>query len=54
VSFDVPIINDVILENNEEFTLNIIPNTLPNGVSPNGPALITILDDDSKYIISIK
>jgi len=52
VRFDVPIINDNIVENDEYLILNIMRRTLPNGVTHgnNDQATVTILDDDGNLI----
>ena len=49
VPFDIPINNDDILEEDEDFTLTIDPNSLPTGVTPGDPdqATVTIVNDDS-------
>ena len=54
VSFDVPIIDDNILEDNENFSLVIIPESLPNLLSHGNPSMATmiIVNDDSKCIVS--
>ena len=49
VPFDVPIIDDAILEINETFTVTINSSTLPNSVivnNPSGATTITIVNDD--------
>ena len=50
VQFDIPIVDDSILEGNEDFDIVIIGATLPNCVSRTNPfrATVTIVDDDSK------
>jgi len=50
VSFDVLIIDGNILEDNENFSLVIIPESLPKLLSHGNPgvATIIILNDDSK------
>ena len=53
--FDVPTTDDMILENNENFTLTIDSTTLPTVVIVGvpGEALITIVDDEGKsYLFS--
>ena len=44
----VPINNDNIFEDDENFTLTIDPSSTPDGVS-GGPATVTIVDDDRKW-----
>ena len=50
ISFDIPIINDNILESHESLTLTISPESLPKLVSHGNPdkAIVTIVNDDSK------
>ena len=50
VPFNIPIVDDSILEGNEEFDIVIMGATLPNGVSRANPsrATVTIVDDNSK------
>ena len=50
VPFEVPINDDNIFEGNEDFDLNIIRTTLPNGVDRGDPfrATVTIVDNESK------
>ena len=51
VPFSVSIIDDMIFEGNENFTLTIDPTSLPpTGVSVGSPdqATVTIVDDDRK------
>ena len=52
MSFDIFINDDEILEENETFFLHII--TLPKGVSTGhlNQTMITVLDDDSKWMIT--
>ena len=45
-SFTVPIINDIILEGNENFSLVILSASLP--VVTINEAVVTIVDDESK------
>jgi len=47
---NVPINEDNILEDNEEFTLIIIPNALPDRVTHGsiGQAVVHIVDDDGE------
>ena len=51
-SFEISIIDDQMLENNESFDLNIDINTLPDDVTLGSPdsATMIIINDDSKYI----
>ena len=50
VPFDVPVINDNILEHNETFSLIIWSTSLPDQVIIGNPrqSTVTIIDDDSK------
>ena len=50
-SFEISIIDDKILENDESFDLNINTNTLPGGITVGSPdtATVIITNDDSKY-----
>ena len=50
VSFSVAILDDIILEGNENFTLIINPFTLSNNVIVGNPgqAIVTIVDNDGK------
>ena len=50
ISFNVPIVDDTMLEGNENFDLFIVPRSLPKRVTHSNPSriTITILDDDSK------
>ena len=52
VSFDVPINNDNILEDDEDFTLTIIGSSLPSEVTRGDPfrATVTIVDNDRKCL----
>ena len=46
VSFDVQIIDDNLIENDEILQFIILPDLLPNGVSsPNNMATLIIIDD---------
>ena len=58
VTFDVPITDDSILEDNENFMLTIDQSSLPGYVFCGNPdeATVTIVDDDRKYkcIVLIK
>ena len=49
-SFNVPINDDDIMENDEDFTLTIRSGTLPNRVTRLSPSqsTVTIVDDDSE------
>ena len=49
VPFDVPIIDDAVLEDNEKFNLVIVPRSLPKRVTRNSPgkATVIIMDDYS-------
>ena len=53
-SFDVSINDDDIFESNENFTLVIMKNSLPNGVIRDGPATVTIVDDDGELILNLE
>lgn len=55
VSFDIPIIDDRVLENRETFNISIYPISLPYGVILISPekAVVTIVDNDSKFTIII-
>ena len=50
VPFDIPINDDGILEDDENFMITIDPNSLPTGVTRGDPdqATVTIVNDDSK------
>ena len=52
-TFDVPIYDDNILEDNENFVLTISPLSLPNNVTVNDPdeVTVTIVDDDGKKTV---
>ena len=52
VTFDIPIINDIIHEGNESFTLTIMRSSLPSRVSRGRPnmATVTIVDTTGKLI----
>ena len=49
-AFNVPITNDAMFENNEDFMLTINSSSLPNGfrVGDSGQTTVTIVDDDGK------
>ena len=51
-TFDVPIIDDNILEGNEIFILTIDETSLPISVTRGSPgqATVTIVDDDGKHM----
>ena len=48
VPFNIPITDDMILEENEDFTLTINPSSLPTGVSVGSPkqTTVTIVDNN--------
>ena len=51
IPFDIPVNDDNIFEDNEDFMLTIDPTSLPpTGVSVGSPdqATVTIVDNDSK------
>ena len=50
VAFDIAVNNDNVSEGNETFHLTINPSLLPEGVTVNGPCVVsvTIVDDDSE------
>ena len=49
--FDIPITDDDTTEGDEDFTLTIIRNTLPDGVTRANPfrATVTIVDDEGMW-----
>ena len=51
VPFNIPIIDDRILEGSEDFNLTIDISSLPNNVTTGSPqqATVTIAEDDCKY-----
>ena len=53
-TFDVPINDDNILEDNENFILTINPSSLPSDVTVGSPgqATVTIGDDDGKKTVN--
>ena len=53
--FNVIIIDDNIFESDEIFYLNIIPDSLPNGVSVGYPnqTTVTIEDNECKKLVSM-
>ena len=52
-SFDISIINDLTVEENENFTVIITPKLLPNRVTRGNPGVtgITIVDNDGKSLL---
>ena len=48
--FGIPINDDAIIENNENFTLTIDPSSLPTGINVGSfdQATVTIVDNDGK------
>ena len=50
VAFDVPITDDMVLEDNENFMLTINSSSLPDYITRSTPpeATVTIVDDDRK------
>ena len=48
--FDIPIVDDILSEANETFTISIINSSLPFGLKLEGPdnAVLTIVDNDCK------
>ena len=50
VSFNVPINDDNILEDDEQFDLTIISSSLPNGFTVDNPSqvVVTITDNDGE------
>ena len=52
-TFDVPINDDNILEDYENFILTISPSSLPSDVTVSDPdeATVTIVDDDGKKTV---
>lgn len=50
VPFDIPIVDDAILEGDEDFDIVIVGARLPDRVTRGNPsrATVTIVDDDSK------
>ena len=55
VAFYIPIINDIIHEGNESFTLDVVKNLLPSRVSCGNHcvAAVTIVDTSGEYFIVI-
>jgi len=56
VSFNVSINNDIILEANETFNLNIDASSLPSSVTvvDRGQTTVTIVANDSKLYLSLE
>ena len=54
VTFDIPIINDMIHEGDESFTLSIVSSSLPSRVSSRSPSMttVTIVDTTGELIIA--
>ena len=50
VPFDIPIVDDNILENDEDFNIIIVSGSLPDDVTRGNPgaATVTIVDNDGK------
>ena len=53
-TFDVPINDDNLLEDNEHFILTINSSSLPSDVTVGNPgqATVNIVDDDRKYLVN--
>ena len=53
VTLDIPIINDIIHEGDESFTLTIVRDSLPNRISHGSPSktTVTIVDTTGKSLI---
>ena len=51
ITFDVPINDDMMLEDDESLILTINPSSLPTGVivGTPGEATVTIVDNDCKF-----
>ena len=51
ITFDVPIHDDMMLEDDESLILTINPSSLPTGVIVDTPgqATVTIVDNDRKF-----
>ena len=51
MSFNISILDDDVLEDNENFTLTINTDSLPDGISTDNPSKVTVIirNDDSKY-----
>ena len=54
-SVSVPINDDDILEDDEDFTLTIMSGTLPDGVTRDGAGqtIITLVDDEGEVILTV-
>ena len=52
-TFDIPIIDDIIVEGDENFMLTINETSLPTGVTRGTPgeATVRIVDDDRKQLL---
>ena len=52
VAFDVPVTDDMIVEDNEDFNLIIVPGSLPADVTCGTPnrASVTIVDNDGQCL----
>ena len=52
---DIPIINDVMHEGSESFTLTIMSSSLPSRVSPGSPSMatVTIVDTTGELIVIV-
>ena len=50
VPFDIPIVDDKVLEGNENFDITIVPASFPDDVTRGNPgtATVTIVDDEGK------
>ena len=55
VPFDISIVDDTILEENESFDIVIMPKSLSNGIIRGSPgrATVTIVDDDCKQLLKL-
>ena len=53
VTFDIPIINDMIHEGDESFTLSIVSSSLPSRVSSRSPSMTTVTIEDTTGELSI-
>lgn len=53
VSFSILVKNDVMLENDEDFTLMINSSSLPDYVNNFAQSTVTIKDDDGNSLINI-
>ena len=51
MSFNISILDDDLLEDNENFTLTINIDSLPDGITTGNPSKVTVIirNDDSKY-----